>query len=252
MPQTDLFGQPIEAKRRRTTPKKTTRTQNRAPGWQNNQDPTLFVGVLFTEDRDGVIDELPDNLRQIAESAIANLNQPVVMPSAATESDVKSVMSVVYRLRLEVNSQLYVPGDPQKPRDYVMSLTEICKLYQEEMLAERGFRSAAHGISEVKDSQGNVTGYRVQAWGDTPAQDGKIRTGHIHGGYCKTLDEAYKLRAEWWLKHRRIDISKMVCFSPDSAIAILAGMMRDAAINAGKECEWREITAAEIYGDDDD
>lgn len=264
MPEKDLYGQPVKKDRKKSPTKPTTRTQFRCESWQNTNDPSLARFALFAEDVDDLISGLPAYLQEVARHVLDQLEKPVSLPPNTSAEDARDVMSVVYRLRFAHRAQLYVEGDPLLPTDYVMSLKEISKLYREEMLAAKGFRSAAHGISEVRDAKGNLTGYRVQAWGDTKTTNGGIRTGHIHAGYVNTIEEAYDLQAKWWLEKRGVNLSRMLCFEPQSAIAMLAEMMRDASINAGNDREDEAIKAIElagemvdvspdvVYGDDDD
>ena len=261
MPSKDLYGQPIRRDDRKSPKKKTTRTQSRCESWQNTNEPSLARFALFAEDVDDLISGLPVYLQAVARHVLDQLEKPVSLPPNTSAEDTRDVMSVVYRLRFAHRAQLYVTGDPALPPDYVRSVSEISKLYREEMLAAKGFRSASHGISEIKDSNGNVTGYRVQGWGETKANDNRIRTGHIHVGYCKTLEEAYELRAKWWLEQRRIDLTKLICFEPNSAIVELASVMRDAAINAGNDREddliepdeeTIEVSPDVIYGEDNE
>lgn len=226
------------------------RKQSRRDAWQDSNSPSLARFALFAEDCDDLISGLPSYLQSVARYVIDHLDKPVKLPPGTKPSDARDVMSVVYRLRFHHRAELRVEGDPELPRDYAMSLEEICKLYREEMLAERGFRSAAHGISEMRDASGSVTGYRVQTWGDTTARNGSIRTGHLHIGYAKTIEDAYRMQAKWWLKERKIDLTKMACYQPDSAIAMLAEAMVAASINAGNDEYWRK-TVAEFASKDD-
>lgn len=230
----DLYGNPQNPPPKRSH-RKSSRKQSRREAWQDSQEPSLSHFALFGETTHDLISELPPYLHEIASHVIANLSKPVSLPVGVPEDDAREIMSVVYRLRFEARTSLYVEGDPQKGRDYVDAISEICKLYREEMLASKGFRSAAHGISKVTNAAGEVTKYRVQSWGDTEATDGSIRTGHIHVAYCDTIEEAYRKQAEWWLKHRKIDLTRLVPFHPESAIAALAALMRDAAVNSGTD-----------------
>ncbi len=213
-------------------PKKTTRTQSRRSAWEDAEEPSLAVGVLFANVPDEVMAELPVYLRPIAELIARNLDKAVALPAGAPAEDARAVMSVVYHLRWHQRARIRVEGDHATEPDLVTGLTALGKFYAECQLAGHGLRSLAHGISAVKNKEGVITGYKVQPWNGNLGPIGR----HQHVGYAKTMEEAMEIRAVWYLKNRGLESRKYTCYKPGSAIDELLSCVRDAAINAGNEC----------------
>jgi hypothetical protein len=239
--------------------RKTGRTQSRRNDWEDFHEPEFYGGVavpyvtpdVYDNILAGVLEDLTDTQHKAVTMAIEKFHEPIVLPLGLDDETHRLILNTIYRLRHASQMRMCMEGDKAiREPDYPEALEGICRAFQEEVLAQRGLRSAAHGISRV-DPKDPSKGFRCQAWGEIGGKTVQgIRVGHIHIGYAKDEETAYRLVAAWWLKNRRIDIS--VCYHPDSAIAQLASMMRDAAINQGNAREYAEMTATEVFGDDED
>ena len=241
--------------------RKTDRRQSRRDAWEEQEEPAFYSTVTLPVVPADVFADVPAEILPVVKKYAQRFHRAITLPDPCDELTDKHIRRCVYSLRHANRLRIKMKEDAvSREPDYPGSLEGICRAFQEEVLAQRGLRSAAHGISRV-DPNDPSKGFRCQAWGEIGGQTVQgIRVGHIHIGYAKSETEAYRLVAAWWLKNRRIDIT--VCFSPDSAIAALASMMRDASINAGNaredaeiakaKVQYAEVTPDEIFGDDDD
>jgi hypothetical protein len=239
----------------RCVSRKTDRRQSRRSDWEDFHEPEFHTTVSLPIVPPDTFADVPPEILPTVRKYAQRFHLPITLPDPCSEEVDRAIRQAVYSLRHANRLRLKMPDDAaSREPDLPEALEQICRAFKEEMLAQRGLRSAAHGISRV-DPNDPSRGWRVQVWGDIGGKEVQgIRVGHIHVGYAKSEIEAHKMMAAWWLKNRRLDIE--VCFSPESAIGILAEMMGNAAINAGNAREdaakLAELSVAEVWGDDED
>lgn len=96
---------------------------------------------------------------------------------------------------------LWCPADLTQPIDYVSALCEVGAMMREEVLAERGLRWLANGISTVPGpTPADPPQFRAQVW-DVNLND------HIEVGRAPTRGAAVNLIIDWARVHLGLDVN---------------------------------------------
>lgn len=247
MQQTMLFGLPVEdGKCRKSAKLKRKKKQHRRQDWEDHHEPEFFTSVAMPIVPPDVFAGVEKESLSFVRKYASRFHLPIEIPDGTPKSSIHALKRVVYRLRHANRLPLSMPGDHYDLVNMAKGIEELCEFYREEMLASKGLRSAAHGISRL-DPNDESKGFRVQIWDSTRGPIG----GHLHVKYTKTKTEAFEVLAAWWLKHRKIDIHRYVCYNPETAIGVIADCHHDAVVNASKE-GYCDISVSDIFGDDDD
>lgn len=188
----------------------------------------------------------PDTGEVRPEPELSEPVDPVSLPVPACqkeEANLRAAKVEAFRLRHELKQRIHHPDDTVNPSpDVVRYLIDLGKIIYEEILALRGFRIAAHGISKVKRPKG-PTYYRAQTWAEVPRKKGPgTRLGHVHIGYADTEAEARQLVERFFREERGIDISMERPAWMDEAMKLSLKIQSERA---------REEVAAK-WADDDD
>lgn len=111
----------------------------------------------------------------------------------------------VLRQRHTDKQALWNPRDESwaAPFDYVKALTVLGEFMRQVVLASRGLRPAANGVSMVKGS-GGVPIWRAEVWDPHHVWSDR---DHLHVGYAKTRGEARDLLIKWYKEKRGLDIT---------------------------------------------
>ena len=220
-------------------------------------EPELVATVACPVVPDDVYDGVPAEWLEVARHFVERFQHPVRLPPDTPPDAARSIMAAVYHMRHANRMRLRLPeerpADPSLPGwDLVTAINRLCKLFREEVLARAGHRTMAHGVFPI-DKRNPSKGYRTQVWDTSKEKRNSLGEvvigGKLHICYKKTEEEAWAALAEWFLKKRGLDVRKYLCYHPDSAIAMLASMMKKAAANSN---DYVEVDAKELYGSDDE
>ena len=224
-------------------------------------EPDLVATVAVPIIPDDLYADMPAEWLETAKAIVGRFQEPVKLPDSIPPDIARRVLACVYHMRHHNRMRLRLPDerstDTRLPGyDLVESIKKLVRLYREEILARAGQRTMAHGVFPVygmRNGERIIVSWRVQPWDPNKQIRNSIGEvvfgGKVHHCYAKTEEEAWNKLAEWFLKNRGLNARKYLCYRPDSAIAELAEMMRDASICAN---EYREVDARVLFGDDDE
>ncbi len=234
-----------------------SRRQYRRLEREDHENPELMATVTVAVVPDDVYEGMAPELVPLARVYVERFQHPVTeLPLCLSTDSRRSILAAVYHMRHHNRMRLHLDGERPAESlpgyDLVDSINRLCRLYKEEMLAAAGHRTMAHGVFPI-DPRNPSKGWRVQIWDTSKEKRNSIGEvvigGKLHIAYKPTEEKAWDTLAEWFLKHRGLDVRKYVCHAPGSGIAMLAGLMRRAASGSN---DYVEVSVKELYGSDEE
>jgi hypothetical protein len=208
-----------------------TRSQYRRLAWEDYCEATLFALDLFDDETRPLAAEATEKEVAVPVWLLRNWSADL----APMLAEVRRRRAEVYRTRHADKTRIFHPADQRRPADFAKAITDLAKMFREEMLAVDGVRFAAKGVHRVRKKEGLKPSYRAQPWSQALKK-------HVHVGYFDSEADAWNAIREWYAEHENVD--GIVEFPTDSAIAELQGMIREALAAQAE-------TAAEVNGDPD-